>query len=124
MHRAFIVIDNFPFYIYSRVQTARLFSGPIYFVSSSVATALFSPVTNISPSSTTQPPVIYRLEDVYIGHKIATMSQLRVSFWHVPKLILEAKDIRQLELISLHNVRASHSMLDAHTLFDLRRAKP
>jgi hypothetical protein len=85
-------------------------SGPIYFVSSSVAAALPKPNDSL---------VIYRLEDVYLGHQLAALPFPLVSFWHVPKLILEATDRRQADLIALHNVRAPHSMLDAHSLYDL-----
>ena len=113
-------------------------SGPIYFMSLSVAARL-PPLGSVA-NGTGDP--LARLEDVYVGKLVASMAP-PVAFWHVPKvrlgksvgcgcpptapltrpqIILEATDPRAPELIALHNVRVPGTMLHGRATFNVQKS--
>jgi hypothetical protein len=96
--------------------------GPIYFMANDVALRLpyeiiRFPKSNgdveLVPSTYLDPnrPVIYRLEDVYMGYLIGTMRP-NVTFWHIAKLILDFDHKREKAQVALHNVRDVNVMLN------------
>ena len=95
--------------------------GPIYFMTNDVALRLpykvlkftrsngdeeYVPDTYLDPNR----PVIYRLEDVYMGYLIGTMEP-KVTFWHIAKLILDFDHKREKAQVALHNVREPNVMI-------------
>lgn len=99
--------------------------GPVYFISNSVALRLpytiirfesdNGEIEEIPSTYTPDRPAIYRLEDVYMGLMIKSMVP-DVTFWHVPKFILDHDHIRQEAQVALHNVRNPMVMAKGQTL--------
>jgi hypothetical protein len=98
--------------------------GPIYFMSNSVAIRLPYKIVRFSRGEDIEEvpdtylgvrPAIYRLEDVYMGYLIAKMKP-EVTFWHVPKFILDFDHVRGGAQVALHNVRDPEFMLHAKEL--------